>query len=242
MSQWKKGLRSIDGRCALALVYTAVVLTAMEYWWLPREVQDRLTPPPYPAAREPISLEAGIHWSAACVVGFLVGPLLITFFVHRAKPQSIGMSLKGFGKHVFIYLALYAGIMLPLLQFFVAEREDFQQAYPFVRAAVNDVDTFIRWEIAYLAQFVALEAFFRGYLLFTLEKRMGWNAIFVMTVPYCMIHYHKPFPEAYASIIAGVALGALALRFRSWAGGALLHGLVAVTVDYMAADRAGLFD
>ena len=78
-------------------------------------------------------------------------------------------------------------------------------------------------------------------MLFTLEKRFGWNAIFVMVVPYCMIHFHKPAPECFGAIIAGVVLGALALRLRTWVGGAVLHCLVAFTMDYLAAQRAGLF-
>ncbi len=231
-----KGLRSIDGRCTLALLYTAGLLTALEYWWLPIRVQDRIGPP---ARMAGVSLDAGLGWVAACIVGFLVIPLALTFILHRERPASIGMSLKGFHKHIWIYLGLYA-VMIPFI-LMAAERPGFQDTYPFVQDATLSVDTFIRWEVAYLAQFVALEAFFRGYLLFTLEKRFGWNAIFVMAVPYCMIHFHKPAPECFGAIIAGVVLGALALRLRTWAGGAVLHALVAFTMDYLAAQRAGLF-
>ena len=232
-----KGMRSTDWRCALALLYTAALLTTIEYWWLPSRVQARLTPGPFGGG--PISLEAGLTWAVACIVGFLVIPLLITILLHRERPASIGFSLKGFHKHVWIYLALYGG-MLPLI-LMASERAGFQHTYPFVREATSNLDTFVRWELGYLAQFIALEAFFRGYLLFTLEKRMGWNAIFVMAVPYCMIHFHKPPLECFGAIAAGVILGAMALRFRSWAGGALLHGLVAFTMDYLAGQRAGLF-
>ena len=231
-----KGLRSIDGRCTLALLYTAGLLTALEYWWLPIRVQDRIGPP---ARMAGVSLDAGLGWVAACIVGFLVIPLAFTFILHRERPASIGMSLKGFHKHIWIYLGLYAVMISFILM--AAERPGFQGTYPFVQDATLSVDTFIRWEVAYLAQFVALEAFFRGYLLFTLEKRFGWNAIFVMAVPYCMIHFHKPAPECFGAIIAGVVLGALALRLRTWAGGAVLHALVAFTMDYLAAQRAGLF-
>ncbi|NRA97218.1 MAG: hypothetical protein HRU14_13515, partial [Planctomycetes bacterium] len=188
-----KGLRSIDGRCALALLYTACLLTTLEFWWLPTKVQARIGPSPL------VSLEAGLGWVAACVVGFLVIPLALTFILHRERPAAIGMSLKGFHKHIWIYLALYA-VMIPFI-LMAAEREGFQNTYPFVPGAKTNVDTFVRWEFAYLAQFVALEAFFRGYLLFTLEKRFGWNAIFVMVVPYCMIHFHKPAPECFGAII-----------------------------------------
>jgi len=232
-----QGFRSVDGRVALALVYTACLLTALEYWYLPTKVQARLTPSPEWATPVP-SLEAGLTWAAACIIGFLVIPLFVTLAVHRDKPRSIGFTVAGFHLHVWIYFGLYA-LMVPLI-LMAADRPDFQRVYPFVPAARESMDCFIRWELGYLAQFFALEAFFRGYLLFTLEKRIGWNAIFVMAVPYCMIHWHKPPLEAFAAVVAGVVLGALALRFRSWLGGALLHALVALTMDLIAAHRAGI--
>ena len=234
-----KGWRSIDVRVALALVYTAAVLTAMEYWYLPNRVMARLSNIHDPIWVPRPSLEAGLTWAGACIIGFLAIPLFLTLIVHRDKPSSIGFSTTGFLRHVWVYLGLYA-VMAPVI-WLASQRPDFQSSYPFVKSATQSWDLFLRWEAAYVAQFFALEAFFRGYLLFTLEKRIGWNAIFVMTVPYCMIHWHKPPLEAFGAIIAGVILGGLALRYRSWLGGALLHALVAMTMDGLAAHRAGLF-
>jgi membrane protease YdiL (CAAX protease family) len=50
----------------------------------------------------------------------------------------------------------------------------------------------------YALQFVGVEAFFRGYLTFGLAPRFGWLAVPIMTVPYTMIHFAKPMPEAVA--------------------------------------------
>jgi hypothetical protein len=61
-----------------------------------------------------------------------------------------------------------------------------------------------------------------------------------MVVPYAMIHFHKPFLECLAAVGAGCILGVLALRFRTFWGGALLHILVAVTMDLLAVTRGGL--
>ena len=49
-----------------------------------------------------------------------------------------------------------------------------------------------------------------------------------MVVPYCMIHYGKPYLEAGAAIIAGVVLGSLSMRTRSIWAGFLVHGTVAI--------------
>lgn len=127
--------------------------------------------------------------------------------------------------------------MVPVLLWVSTQRE-FLDRYPFVRAARTDFALLVRWEAFYVLQFFALEAFFRGYLLFTLERRFGWNACLIMAVPYCAIHWHKAPLECFAAIFAGVLLGGLALRFRSWYGGAVLHSLVAVTMDGLAYARA----
>ena len=55
-------------------------------------------------------------------------------------------------------------------------------------------------------------------------RSFGAGAIWSMVVPYCMIHYGKPYLEACAAIIAGVVLGSLAMRTRSIYAGFLVHG------------------
>lgn len=225
-------------RAALALVYTAALLLAFEFWWIPSRVEARLRAAA-PGPRPEPSLEPGLQWVAACVVGYLLIPLLLVLVVHREKPASVGFSLRRFHRHVLVYLGLYL-LMLPAV-LLAARRPEFRNLYPFMGAARADPGAFLRWEVAYVIQFIALEAFFRGYLLFTLEKRIGGLAVFVMTVPYALIHVHKPPFEAYGSIAAGLILGSLALRFRSWAGGALLHALVAVTMDSLAVRDSGMF-
>jgi membrane protease YdiL (CAAX protease family) len=93
---------------------------------------------------------------------------------------------------------------------------------------------FLRWQVLYAAQFLALEFFFRGYMLQGLRHKFGYGAIFVMVVPYCMIHYPKPLPETLGAILAGIALGTLAMRTRSIWGGVLIHVGVALTMDWLA--------
>jgi membrane protease YdiL (CAAX protease family) len=230
----REGLRTVDGRCMLALLYCGVLLTVLEYYYLPWRIQLRLD-----GTRRAISLEAGLTWAFATTAGYLVLPTIFVLFVHKEGLRSIGYRFRGFIRHAWIYLVLYA-VMVPFI-LFAAGRADFQRTYPFVLNARHDWTTFLVWEASYLLQFFALEAFFRGYLLFTLERRFGWTAIFVMVVPYCMIHYHKPALEAFSALVAGVVLGALALRLRSFYGGVLLHGLVALTMDLLGAHASGLF-
>jgi membrane protease YdiL (CAAX protease family) len=90
------------------------------------------------------------------------------------------------------------------------------------------------WEVLYAAQFFSLEFFFRGYWLRSMRTALGSNAIFAMVVPYCMIHFGKPFPETLAAIAAGVFLGTLAMKTRSIWSGFLIHVSVAISMDLAA--------
>jgi membrane protease YdiL (CAAX protease family) len=55
-----------------------------------------------------------------------------------------------------------------------------------------------------------------------------------MAVPYCMIHYGKPYLEANGAIVAGVVLGSLAMRTRSIYAGFLVHISVAAGMDFLS--------
>jgi len=230
-----EGFRSIDRDSAIALVYTAAHLSVIEFWYLTPIVQRRLNAR-YGTFSRAITFEAGATWAIATTVLEMLVPLLLIRFVHRRRIADHGWRLQGFLRHIWIYVGLYV-FMVPII-YWASLRHDFIIRYPFVPAARTDFSIFLRWEALYVLQFFALESFFRGYLLFTLERSMGWNAIFVMAVPYCAIHWHKAPLECFAAIIAGVVLGGLALRFRSWYGGAVLHGLVAITMDGLAHSRA----
>jgi hypothetical protein len=65
-------------------------------------------------------------------------------------------------------------------------------------------------------------------------RSFGAGAIWSMVVPYCMIHYGKPYLEADAAVIAGVVLGSLAMRTHSIYAGFLVHATVAVLMDILA--------
>ncbi len=60
---------------------------------------------------------------------------------------------------------------------------------------------------------------------------MGMNALFVMIVPYCMIHFRKSWPESIAALAGGMILGYVTLRTRSVLGGVLIHWGIAITMD-----------
>lgn len=141
--------------------------------------------------------------------------------------------------HAKIYAGFYA-LMFPLLAA-VSFLPSFQSKYPFYKAAASSWQQFIAYELALGVQFAALEGFFRGFIIFALFKRFGYHAITIMTIPYCMIHFGKPLPETLGSIVAGFALGYMAIKSRSWLPGALLHWSIGLTLDVLVIMHRGGF-
>ncbi|MCA9603842.1 MAG: CPBP family intramembrane metalloprotease, partial [Myxococcales bacterium] len=139
---------------------------------------------------------------------------------------------------------VYAGLILFMLApvYWASHRPSFIQRYPLVNDLHGDWARIWTWELIRSLRFLCLEFFFRGYLLFGLEKRFGYHAIAVAALPYGVIHFAKPFPEAMGAVAAGAVLGLLALRTRSIAGGTILHSVVAASMDLLALYHKGAFD
>lgn len=223
-----------------ALIYTAIILTCMDYFFIPPRLESIISGNGVGGWYVP-SLTAGLGWVLSCLLGFLVLPAIFIKFIFKKDVSSYGFSANQFGSHLKIYLGLFL-FMFPFI-YIAAGSPAFRSVYPFVPAAKTSITNFLIWEVAYLSQFFALEFFFRGYLLYTLEKHMNkFLAIAVMVVPYTMIHFHKPYTETFGAVIAGCVLGFLSLKYRSWLGGALLHSLVAISADVLASFGSGLFN
>lgn len=185
-------------------------------------------------------LASHIFWVSWGWLLELAIPLAIMLFVFKESPARYGVRWYMTKKTFLVYSGLLA-VMAPLL-FWASTRESFLHTYPFVRdLGGNWKLTIAIWEIVYLSRFFCLEFFFRGYLLFALEEKLGYTAIAATTVPYAMIHFSKPFPEAMGAIVAGAVLGFLALRTRTIMGGLIIHGTVAVSMDMLALWRQGYF-
>jgi membrane protease YdiL (CAAX protease family) len=181
-------------------------------------------------------------WSGAVAVltyAFLPGLVIKLWF--RDRLTDYGTGIRGVLADWPVYL-VFALIMLPLVWVFSGE-ERFQGVYPFYRIQSRDEvgAWFARWEVMYALQFVGLEFFFRGFMVHGTKHRFGAYSVFLMVVPYCMIHFHKPVPETIGSIFAGVGLGLVSLVTRSVWPGAALHILVAWGMDFSCLARKGFF-
>ncbi len=168
-------------------------------------------------------------WVFTRVAGYTL-PFAVWKLVFREDSLlDMGLRVRGFWQHAWIY-GMFLAIILPTM-LFVSHQPDFGSYYPFYRNSSRSWFDFLAWEAMYFVQFFGLEMFFRGFFLGALRRSFGSGAIFAMAVPYCMIHYGKPFLEANGAIVAGIALGSLSMKTRSIYQGFCLHITVAALMD-----------
>jgi membrane protease YdiL (CAAX protease family) len=203
----------------------------------------------------PYNLQAGTVWSAGSIrpsrsweefllvniAALLLPAALISFGVLRIPAADLGAapSSDNGGRRA---LVLYA-LMLPVM--LIASRlPEFQQYYPMYAPAEWDGRALLYHELTYGAYLLCWEAFFRGYLTFGLKRGFGdaW-AVVLQAALFGLMHIGKPLPEVIGSFIAGVVLGVLALRSRSFLPCFLVHWACSATFDLLViwAKPGGVF-
>ncbi len=237
----------VDYRPAACFAIVAIVLTMQEYYG-GRSFYDQVIQPAIeqlnwsPTARARLlkydELCGYAWWSASRVIGYVLFPLpLWKLLFPKDSLLDMGLRTRGFFSHAWIY-GLCLAVVVPAM-FLVAREPDFGNYYPFYKLSSRSYADWLAWEAMYFVQFFALELFFRGFMLGAVRRSLGAAAIFAMAVPYCMIHYGKPYLEANGAIVAGVVLGSLAMRTRSIYAGFLVHITVALAMDVLSLHRRG---
>lgn len=194
-----------------------------------------------------------LYWFAAAQLGLGLLPVLAGRFglgrrhALSFRDQGLGLGDWRFGLKT---VGLLFALMLPFVAV-AATQASFVRQYPlsplvaqqgvaFLRGQPAMIGLLLVYELGYVLYFFSWEFFFRGFLTLGLARFIGPIAIAVQTLPFALLHVGKPQPEVLGSIVAGLALGWLALRTRSMFWGWVLHAGVALSMDFFAlAARAG---
>lgn len=230
----------VDRRPMVALVLCALILTLQEYYGGRIFFDQALRPlvVAFDGAHPWLQFAKfdelyGFGWWAGTRIGGYMLPFVVwKAFFRKDSVLDFGLRTRGFFDHAWIY-GLFLAVVVPAM-LVVARSPDFGSYYPFYKTSHRSWFDFLTWEAMYFLQFFALEMFFRGFWLGSLRKSFGSGAIFAMAVPYCMIHYGKPYLEACGAIIAGIALGSLSMRTKSIYQGFLVHITVAAMMDWLS--------
>lgn len=179
-------------------------------------------------------------WQLSLVLGYVVFPFTMwKLLFPQDALLDFGLRTKNLFQHIHIYglflLFVIIGVSLASTQ------SSFIHYYPHYQLASRSWFDLIVWEAIYLSGFFSLEIFFRGWWLVALKKSMGSAAIFTMLVPYCMIHFGKPYLETMSTTMGAIALGSLSMKTKSVYQGTFLHVVLALCMDLLSLAQRGAF-
>lgn len=181
-------------------------------------------------------------WFGTSVGVYMLFPLLVTGVFRGNWPNAFGLGW-GNAKIGLSVSAFFLAVMLPLT--WVASKSSFFAGqYPLAGAAAYtlklpqehvSLSLFLAYEAGYCFYFISWEFLFRGWMLHGLVPHFGEaGSVLIQMLPFALMHLGKPEPEAFGSILAGLALGVLALRTKSIWYGVLVHAAVAVWMDFLS--------
>jgi membrane protease YdiL (CAAX protease family) len=217
---WNDARKNVTAVPDLLLVAATFALAALlPHYWRPRISG---LGPGWPGAMT-------VLWRST----FYLALPLLSLILLRLPPAKVGFGLAHPGRWLRDIGLLYL-VMLPLV-YLASRQAGFQRAYPFFAfERLGTGSLLLGLGIRAVGMF-AWEFIGRGYLLFGFERRVGGPAaIAIQTIPFAVMHVGKPATEAICSIVAGIVLGIIALRNRSFIPGAILHWAVAATLDIFA--------
>ncbi len=90
------------------------------------------------------------------------------------------------------------------------------------------------FEAIYASDFISVELFFRGMLIFVFTRYLGSQVILPMAACYMIFHFGKPLMEVFSSFFGGYLLGVLALHTRNIWGGVIVHIGIALLMELFA--------
>ncbi|MBT7611047.1 MAG: CPBP family intramembrane metalloprotease [Bacteriovoracaceae bacterium] len=225
----------------LTFTFIALIMLVLEYYGWQGPFINHISKQFgfFTPAKNELFLKAQIYTSCSFFSLLFILPLIFNYLfpIHHPTLKNIGLDGTDWKQAFLIYIPLVV-LMMPIL-WIICKQPSFYQFYPLYKP--NSLKMFFIYELIYLTQFVSIEFFFRGFGLFRAEKIMPGYGIFIMIIPYSLVHIHKPFEEAIGSIFAGLVLGHLALKSKSIWPGVLVHACIAFSADLFAMIHSGRF-
>lgn len=183
-----------------------------------------------------------IYWFIGDFISYFIIPLLIIKFLFKEKIRDYGISFGDYKAGIKITI-IFLIIMLPLI-WIASSLPEFNKTYPHLSSAKYSWKIFLFFETGMLIYMFSWEFIWRGFMLFGLKDKFGYYAVLIQMIPFLILHNGKPAPETFGAIIAGIALGILALRTNSILYCVLTHMSVMFSIDLISVLRfkAGDYD
>ena len=157
------------------------------------------------------------------VLEFLV-PLAIIVLAWRESPARYGLKLGNW--RLGLPIALGGMAIMAIVITYFSTWADFRSYY------VADVAGRPGWRLVLDTglDIMAWEFFCRGWLMYSLARKVGTDAIWLQVIPFALMHLWKPELEQLSTVIGGAFFGLLAWRTGSILYGWLLHWFMLVWI------------
>lgn len=188
------------------------------------------------APRDLPTAMVGITWT---VVILLALPALL-FTTTGGSLKEMGLTR---GDHRFGWPAVAVCVLIavPVVALSSGDASGLAGAYPWAGDEIGrSLGSFLGWALLYALYYLAFEAFYRGFLLRTLDRQFGTvMAVWLQAFAATLVHLGKPLPEVLAALPASLLFGVIAVRTRSVVYPALVHLAIGLTLDLVLLARAG---
>jgi uncharacterized protein len=176
-----------------------------------------------------------IYWFVGDFFTLFILPLLIIKLLLKGKLTSYGLQIGDY-KIGLKYSLIFLALMIPIV-WFVSANGDFINTYPQLDDVKYSWSIFLIFELGILLYMVAWEFIWRGFMLFGLEDKFGYYAVLIQMIPFLILHNGKPAAETFGALVAGLALGVLALKTRSVLYCIISHAGVMFSIDLVSTLR-----
>lgn len=173
-------------------------------------------------------------------------PMATILLIFRADPVTFGFAKAPSRRIWGVTGVLFAGLLVLIVV--AAHRPAFQSYYPIFKsfrgfeAAFADYPRtspfaaapwlMVYAEASYGMYLFCWEFFFRGFLLFGLQRSLGSiAAVILQALAFGILHWGKP--EMLPSFAGGIILGILALKAKSFLPAFVLHWAASISLDLL---------
>ncbi|MBM4176948.1 MAG: CPBP family intramembrane metalloprotease [Ignavibacteria bacterium] len=182
-----------------------------------------------------LNLYEYLYWFVGDFTVLFILTILLIVFLHKRKLSEFGITIGDYKLGLKI-TSIVVLIFMPIL-WFVSSLEGFISTQPHLQLAKSYWNIFLYYEFGMLIYMIGWEFIWRGYMLFGLEKKFGYYAVFIQMIPFVILHFGKPELETFGAIFGAIGLGILALKTRSFIYCVLIHYFIMLSIDLISVIR-----
>lgn len=226
-------IKTLDKRVVTIFLSVAILQTISFYFTSRRFFRANLFES-FQNSSDPYLVEY-LYWFVGDFFTFLILGVLIIRLGFKQKLKEFGLQF-GDVKTGLSFSVIFLFVMI-ILVWFVSATPEFAEKYPHLAGAKSNWNILLIYETGMLLYMIAWEFFWRGFMLFGLEKKFGYYSVLIQMIPFVILHNGKPFLETFGAIFGGIALGILALRTRSFYYCVIIHIGVMFSIDLISSLR-----